>query len=72
MQPTVPSPECVGCIVFALKKRAPSDEQRTHPRLVAMDREVVRRSLARILALAASLGALAALALAGGASFSGL
>ncbi len=37
-----------------------------------MDREVLRRGLARVIALAASLGALAALALAGGASFNGL
>jgi len=37
-----------------------------------MDREVFRRGLARVIALAASLGALAALALAGGASFNGL
>ncbi len=58
--------------MHALKKRAPSDEQRTHPRLVTMDREVFRRGLARVIALAASLGALAALALAGGASFNGL
>jgi hypothetical protein len=54
------------------RKRAPSDEQRPYSRLVEMDRAAVKSRLGRIVALIATLGALAMLAMAGGASFGGL
>jgi len=71
VQPTVPS-RSVSVSLGPYRKRAPSDEQRNHSRLVEMNRAAVKSGVGRIIALLASLGVLATLALAGGASFSGL
>lgn len=73
MQPTVPSPECVGCNGYA-QKRAPSDGKTARQGLVepALLEEIgMRARIMRIGALMSVLGTLISLALAGGAGVQG-
>ena len=71
MQPTVPSPECVGW-GYPSQKRAPSDGQVFSQGLVALNVEgAVKHRVQRLSALLTTLGVLITLALAGGASLKG-